>query len=117
MRSAAVPCMGLFRAVRSAKFRKFTCGELISGIGRVRPKSVVVYKFFRTSATVLSKNVFTPRYFVKYALMNCAGSRRSLPNFRTKPKGKKAVNNSEIDYLRDAPVFFRLRHRAHAKHF
>src|SRR2546430_6027272 len=40
IRSAAVPCSGELSAVRSAKLRNCTCGEVISGIGRILPNSV-----------------------------------------------------------------------------
>ena len=42
--------MGVFMAVRSAKLRRLGCGELISGMGRMRPKSVSVKPVLRVSA-------------------------------------------------------------------
>jgi len=54
MRSAAVPCSGVFSAVRSAKLRRFGCGDVISGMGRILPKSVFVKPVFRVSVSVRS---------------------------------------------------------------
>src|SRR5580704_17877960 len=62
IKSAAVPCSGEFSAVRSAKLRSCTCGELISGIGRMRPNKVFAISVFRVSARELSRYSFTPRY-------------------------------------------------------
>src|SRR5713226_367845 len=61
MRSAAVPCSGELSAVRSAKLRICTCGEVISGMGRMRPKSVFATPVCRVSASTLSRYCFTPR--------------------------------------------------------
>src|SRR5580704_458191 len=61
IRSAAAPCIGVFIAVRSAKLRKLSCGELISGIWRIRPKRVLVTPVLRVSAIWRSRKSFTPR--------------------------------------------------------
>src|ERR1019366_5923872 len=46
---------------------------------------------------------------------------RGLARIRTQllgqPECGQPVNNSEVDYLRDAPVLLRLRHRANTKNF
>src|SRR5258708_6417364 len=88
IRSAAVPCKGEFSAVRSAKFLSCTCGELISGLGRILPNKLFASPVFRVSTTTLSKYCFTPRYLVKYALMNCAASFCSIPNCCARPNAE-----------------------------
>ncbi len=65
IRSAAVPCNGVFTAVRSAKPRWFVFLLLMSGIGRTRPNSVVTFCSRRASSSVLSMNARTPLYFSK----------------------------------------------------
>ena len=43
IRSAAVPCNGVFTAVRSAKLRALGLRLFMSGIGRRRPNRVVAH--------------------------------------------------------------------------
>ena len=60
IRSAAVPCSGVFTAVRSAKLRAFGFGCCISGMGRLRPNMFTATPLRRTSAMVASMNRRTP---------------------------------------------------------
>ena len=65
IRSAAVPCNGVFTAVRSANPRRLAFLLLISGIGRTRPNRVVTFWSRRASSSVLSMKARTPLYFSK----------------------------------------------------
>ena len=61
IRSAAVPCSGVFTAVRSANPRALGLRLLMSGNGPLAPEQRARHaRLARTSAMVASMNRFTP---------------------------------------------------------
>ncbi len=99
MRSAAVPCSGVLMAVRSANPRWLGLRLSMSGMGRMRPKSVRTLPLRRTSSSVLSMNCFDA--FVAREVALDIGLGLSLRNaqLRGEAEGRDSVDDAEVDGL------------------
>ncbi len=89
IKSAAVPCKGVFTAVRSAKPRRLAFLLLMSGIGRTRPKSVL---HFSVAASFFQRSVDeSPHAFVflEIGVDELLGLAGSIPRFCESPNADR----------------------------
>ena len=110
IKSAAVPCSGVLSAARSAKLRRFACGEVISGIGRMRPKSVSVHAGLARFGERALEIFFHAAIAREIGGDEMRGFFLLDAELRCQPKRRKPVNDSEIDGLSGAAVLGVLRH-------
>src|SRR6266705_3426476 len=91
-------------------------------MGRILPNRVFATPVFRVSTRIFSRYSFTPRYRVKYALMNCAAQLATNGNIlqiritRTEPpRGCAGLRKAGVQ----APRFRmdELRQRVHIRRF